>query len=162
MVYACGGPLSWGSKLMTTVAASSMESEFMSAFRLGQELVFLSHVSRELFLPLWKRFPFFMDAMAAIQALRNPACRARTKHISTKWFWINQFVGTIYDIHHIRTGDMVADLLTKSVISSTWNTLVHHLMGKKQIQAANMIRAQLREKGVVFPEELVDTPEEGK
>ena len=148
--------MSWGSKLMTTVAASSMESEYMGAFRLGQELVFLSNVSRELFLPSQKRIPFFMDAMAAIQALKNPSCRARTKHISTKWFWINQFVGRVFEIHHIRTGDMVADLLTKSVITSIWNMLVHHLLGWKQISSTNMIRAQIREKGLEFPTELAD------
>ena len=155
VVYACGGPMSWGSKLMTTAAASSMESEYMGAFRLGQELLFVTNVGEVLKLPFTRKIPFFMDAMAAIQSLKNPTCRARTKHISTKWFWIHQYVGRRFELYHIRTGDMVADLLTKSVISRLWNVLVHHLLGKKQIVARNMIEAQLRAKGLPFPEELV-------
>ena len=86
VVYACGGPMSWGSRLMTTVAASSMESEYMGAFRLGQELLSVSNVGTVPNLPFTKKIPFFMDAMAASQSLKNPTCRARTKHISTKWF----------------------------------------------------------------------------
>jgi hypothetical protein len=39
LVFALGGVIAWGSKLMATIAASSMESEYMSAYFLGQQLL---------------------------------------------------------------------------------------------------------------------------
>jgi hypothetical protein len=39
LVFALGGVIAWGSKLMATIAASSMESEYMSAYFLGQQLI---------------------------------------------------------------------------------------------------------------------------
>lgn len=155
VVVACGGPLAWGSKLMATVAASTMESEYMSAFYLGQELVYITNLIKSIGLSLERPIPFFMDAMAAINALKNPAYHARTKHIAVKWHWLNQFMGSLFDLHHVRSSDMAADLLTKSTVRKVWNNLVHHLMGWKQIASRNMIRAQLREKDDEFPTECI-------
>lgn len=41
LVIASGGPLAWGSKLMTTVATSSMESEYIGAYFPRQMLLYI-------------------------------------------------------------------------------------------------------------------------
>ena len=81
--------------MVTTVAASSMEAEYMGSYYLGQMLLFIFNILKELGLPLERPIPFFMDAMAAIQSLRNSVYHARTKHVAVKWKWLAQFMGKI-------------------------------------------------------------------
>ena len=42
VVYAAGGPIAWQSRLQTTVAVSTMEAEYMSAFGAIQELIWIT------------------------------------------------------------------------------------------------------------------------
>ena len=99
--------------------------------------------------------PFFMDAQAAIQALKNPVFHARAKHISIKFHWLRQHVDSRQNntlvLRHVRSEDMVADLTTKDVVMKIWTTLFNHLMGKTPISSNDMIVAQKRPKGTMFP-----------
>jgi hypothetical protein len=69
LVFALGGVIAWGSKLMATIAASSMESEYMSAYHLGQQLLWYRGLMKEIGYPINKPTPFFMDAAAALYAI---------------------------------------------------------------------------------------------
>ena len=158
IVFCCGGPLAWGSKLMTTIAASSMESEYMSAYYLGQMLLFIRNLLGELRLKLTKPTPFFMDAMAAILALKNPVYHARSKHVAIKWHWLRQHIGTNFALYHVRTGDMSADLLTKMAIFRVWSSLLPHMIGEEVRSSDDIIAAQSREKGADFPKGGVEKP----
>lgn len=151
LVMAFGGPLAWGSKLMTTVAASSMEAEYMGSYYMGQMLLFIYNVLKEVRLKLERPIPFFMDAMAAIQALRNSVYHARTKHVAVKWKWLSQFIGNIFKLYHVRTGDMTADLLTKATVLKVWTELFRVLMGMEQRFSHMLISAQERPRGEAFP-----------
>ena len=109
-----GGPIAWGSKVMATIATSSMESECMAAYYLGQTIVYLQNMLDEFGLPLSKPTPSFMDAMAATQALKNGHLSARVKHIEVKSCRLMQLDGReMVEYIHIRTGDMSPDLRTK-------------------------------------------------
>ena len=153
IVFCCGGPLAWGSKLMTTIAASSMESEYMSAYYLGQMMLYVRNLLSELGLKLMKPTPFFMDAMAAIQALKNPVFHARTKHIDIKWHWLRNHMESNFDLYHVRSIDMTADLLTKMAVFRVWYALVPHLIGKEIRTSEKIIAAQHRDKEADFPAE---------
>ena len=48
IVYAAGGPIAWQSKLQSTIAVSTMEAEYMSAFAAIQELIWLKGVLKEI------------------------------------------------------------------------------------------------------------------
>ena len=48
VVYAAGGPIAWQSRLQTTVAVSTMEAEYMSAFGAIQELIWIKGVLSEI------------------------------------------------------------------------------------------------------------------
>ena len=143
-MFACGGPLAWGSKLMTTVAASTMESEYMSAYYLGQMLIYIRNVLSELGLKLIMTTPFFMDALSAIQALKNPVFHARTKHVDIKWHWLRQHMGSNFNLYHVRTSDMSADLLTKMVVFRIWHSLLPHIVGEESRSSREIIAAQSR------------------
>jgi hypothetical protein len=158
VVFACGGPLAWGSKLMATIAASSMESEYMASYFLGQQILYIRNLLGELSLSLKKPTPFLMDAMAAIQALRNPTFHARTKHVAVKWRWLQSHNGNDFDVKHVRSLDMTADLLTKMPNSHVWSTLLSHLLGHESRLSADLIQAQERPKDTDFPSKGLGNP----
>ena len=150
LIYACGG-LAWGSKLMATIAASSMESEFMAAYYLGQQLLYIRNLLSELGFQITRLIPFFMDALSAIQALRNPSFHARIKHVDIKWHWLRNLVGVIFALHHVRSSDMAADLLTKMPTLKVWNSLLPHILGEESRSSTEVVAAQERDKDVEFP-----------
>jgi hypothetical protein len=154
LVYACGGPLAWGSKLMATIAASSMESEFMAAYYLGQQLLYIRNLLGELGFKITKLIPFFMDAMAAIQALKNPSFHARIKHVDIKWHWLRNLIGSVFALFHVRSSDMSADLLTKMPTLKIWMSLLQHVIGEEVRNSADVIVAQKRAKDSVYPSDV--------
>ena len=148
-----GGAVAWGSKVMATIATSSMEAEYMAAYYLGQTICFVRNLLGEIGLSLSKPTPFFMDAMAAIQAIKNGELSARTKHFDVKVRWMGQLARrAIVECIHLRGTDMTADLLTKAITTMTWwNTLNPHLSGKERRTAKQLVQAQKREKDTPFP-----------
>ena len=151
LVYACGGPLAWGSKLMATIAASSMESKYIVAYFLGQQLLYILNLLSELGFVITKQIPFFMDAMAAIQALRNSSFHACIKHVDIKWHWLRNLIGSIFALHHVRSADMAADLLTKMPTLRVWLSLLPHVLGEELRSSTEVVVAQTRAKDVEFP-----------
>jgi hypothetical protein len=138
---------------MATIATSSMEAEYMAAYYLGQTICFVRNLLGEIGLSLSKPTPFFMDAMAAIQAIKNGELSARTKHFDVKVRWMGQLTRrAIVECIHLRGTDMTADLLTKAITTMTWwNTLNPHLSGKERRTAKQLVQAQKREKDTPFP-----------
>ena len=117
VVYAGGGPIAWQSKLQPTVAASTMEAEYMAAFFAIQELVWVKGVLSELGINLVDRSTLRMGSKSAISLARNPTHHKRSKHIDIKFHWIRDHVeddGEV-ELEHCDTGDMDADLLTKAL-----------------------------------------------
>ena len=130
IVFAAGGPISWQSKLQTTVATSSMESEYMALYAGMQELVWIRGVLKELGRPLDKPTPFLVDSKSAKDLALNPVFHSRSKHIDIKYHWLRQH--TCLDItdgfrtatlYHCVTAEMTADIFTKSL---SGNLFFHH------------------------------------
>jgi len=117
VAYAAGGPIAWQSKLQSTVAVSTMEAEYMSAFGAIQELIWLKGVLSEIGIPLDDPITLHMDAKSAIALAKNPMHHKRSKHIDIKYHWLREHTyedGTIH-LEHCATEDMVADLMTKAL-----------------------------------------------
>jgi hypothetical protein len=127
-------PFFLGSKLMATIAASSMESEYMSAYHLGQQLLWYRGLMKEIGYPITKPTPFFMDAAAALYAIRDQALRNRSKHIDVKIKWLLMYYLKCFIFIHVRTEDMTADLLTKPSALQVWVDLIGHLMRMERYQ----------------------------
>ena len=131
VVYAAGGPIAWQSKLQATVAVSTMEAEYMSAFGAIQELIWLKGVLRELDIHLDDPIQLKMDAKSAIALAKNPTHHKRSKHIDIKYHWLREHTyehGTI-QLEHCVTEDMVADLLTKALAADLHNKHAKNITG---------------------------------
>ena len=134
IIFAAGGPISWQSKLQTTVAVSSMESEYMALFAGIQELVWIRGVLKELERPLGEPTPFLVDSKSAQDLAGNPVYHKRSKHIDIKYHWLrdhtSEYFGTA-TLHHCATLDMSADIFTKALASSLFFQHAETITGKR-------------------------------
>jgi hypothetical protein len=136
VVFAGGGPIAWQSKLQTTVATSSMESEYMALYGGMQEIVWLRGVLEELGLPMFEPTPFFLDSQSAQDLAMNPVFHKRSKHVAIKYHWVRQHViGGIFGtcrLCHVCTDDMSADIFTKALSGPKFNTHRDTVSGTKR------------------------------
>ena len=69
-----------------------------------------------------------VDKRSAIELSNNPVHHERSKHIDLRYHYIRECVelGRV-DVIHVRTGDQVADIFTKSLGRSRYAELRHKL-----------------------------------
>eukprot|EP00602_Paraphysomonas_sp_CaronLab_P004809 CAMPEP_0185023452 /NCGR_PEP_ID=MMETSP1103-20130426/6129_1 /TAXON_ID=36769 /ORGANISM="Paraphysomonas bandaiensis, Strain Caron Lab Isolate" /LENGTH=1343 /DNA_ID=CAMNT_0027556055 /DNA_START=49 /DNA_END=4080 /DNA_ORIENTATION=+ len=135
IVFLCAGALAWQSKLQTTVATSSMESEYMAEYAAMQELVWLRGVFKELGLLVAKPTPFFMDSKSAKDLSENPVYHKRSKHIDIKYHWVREHVNGKFPtakLIHVSTDDMAADIFTKALSTKLFSRHEKTITGVKR------------------------------
>ena len=135
--YIGGGPVSWKSKLQSTVALSTCESEYIALCNAAQEAVHLKSLFQEL-VPMVEgvgtAVVVFEDNKATIEISKNPCLHEKQKHVDVKYHYVRECVlESRIQIQYLRTDRMVADLLTKAVQVGTWMKLISPLMGPTDI-----------------------------
>jgi hypothetical protein len=113
-----GGAISWGSLTQKTVAASTVEAEFMAISAAAKEAIWLQKLLRCLgqeVMPL----QIYSDSQGAIALAKGEAISARSKHIAVHYFFSRDRIsrGEI-SLSYIKTGEMAADVLTKPLPTS--------------------------------------------
>lgn len=108
------GPISWRSKKQQTISLSSSEAEYKAASDSCREALLLRSVLRELKLRPESAIPLYVDNEGAEALAKNPTHHSRTKHIHTRYHFVRECVqqGNV-KIGHVKSSDMLADLLTK-------------------------------------------------
>ena len=119
-----GCPIFWSSKLMTEISLSTTEAEYIAASESLRHVIPMMNLIKELqnrgfsvnTVAPKVHCKLFEDNSGAIELLKVPKTRARTKHINLKYHFFRQYVdnGEI-TVHHINTEDQPADMLTKSL-----------------------------------------------
>jgi len=119
-----GGPVSWQSRMQTSVALSSMESEYMAASAAAQEAIWLNRLLEEMGFRSKKPIILYEDNKAAILFSDHPGDHRRSKHIDTrKYFLRDAVINGEIKLEYIKTTEQLADGLTKAL------TPDHHLQG---------------------------------
>ena len=135
--YVGGGPVSWKSKLQSTVALSSCESEYIALCAAAQEAVHLRYLFLEL-VPDVRGTPIvvFEDNTSTIEVSKNPVLHEKQKHVDVKYHYVKECIteGRI-QVRYLRTDLMLADLLTKAVQTNTWMELISPLLGPVDIKS---------------------------
>jgi Reverse transcriptase (RNA-dependent DNA polymerase) len=111
-----GSPISWQAKKQTTVAQSTVESEYAAMAHAAKEMIWLQYLLKDLGMSKYAPTILFGDNQGAISLAKNPTHHAKTKHVDVQLHFIRDHVekGTI-NIEYCPTDDMLADLMTKGL-----------------------------------------------
>jgi hypothetical protein len=117
-------PVLWASKMLTEIALSTMESEYIALSTALRSLlplkILFETMTQALHLPLDDKTTIstiFEDNRAAqILATTNPPrLTPRSKHIAVKYHWFREHLSDKIKIKAIGTNDQKADIFTKAL-----------------------------------------------
>ena len=129
-----GNTISWISKKQSTVATSTVESEYMALADTTKEVLWYRTWLNEVFGTLPSAL-VLCDNTGAIALSAKDNDHQRTKHIDIKYHFIRDHIknGTIV-VKHIPTGIQLADLLTKALKAPVFTPL------RDQVMLGNSVR----------------------
>jgi len=123
------GAISWCSKRQPTVSLSTTEAEYRVAAMAAQESTWLMQLLEDLHQPVKYPISLYCDNLSAIRLVENPVFHARTKHVEVHYHFIREKVlKEEIELKHVRTENQVADLLTKSLSGSKFESFYHSLV----------------------------------
>ena len=122
-----GGAISWGSLTQKTVAASTVEAEFMAISAAVKEALWMQKLMRSLSMDV-SPMQIYSDSQGAIALAKGEAISARSKHIAVHYFFSRDRIsrGEI-SLSYIKTGEMAADVLTKALPSPMHTACIKHM-----------------------------------
>ncbi|KAK8933315.1 hypothetical protein KSP39_PZI015777 [Platanthera zijinensis] len=128
IVFMGGNLVSWKSKKQTTVARSSVEAEYRAMSHTVAEIMWVRQILCEIGYPVQDPTPLWCDNQAAIQIATNPVFHERTKHIEVDCHFVREkYEEGLISLTHVKTGDQVADILTKGVTRTRMNFICNKL-----------------------------------
>uniref|UniRef100_A0A2N9GLH0 Reverse transcriptase Ty1/copia-type domain-containing protein n=1 Tax=Fagus sylvatica TaxID=28930 RepID=A0A2N9GLH0_FAGSY len=136
ILFTCGNTtISWRSVKQTISATSSNHSEIIAIHEASRECVWLrsviQHIREKCGLSSIKDnlTILYEDNAACITQIRGGYIKGdRTKHISPKFFYTHEIQksGDI-DVKQIRSSENLADIFTKSLLTTTFKKIVHSI-----------------------------------
>jgi hypothetical protein len=114
--FMSGGPVSWQSRMQTTVALSSMEAEYMAASAATQEALWQARLLQQLGMRIELPIILYEDNKSAIMFADHPGDHRTTKHIDTKTNFAREAQTNGYiKLVYVPTAEQLADGMTKAL-----------------------------------------------
>ena len=125
-----GGPVSWLSKLQSTVALSTTEAEYVAVAACACDAVFLRGLLEDYTIGQGEPTLIWEDNHGCLQLTKDEVFHSRTKHIAIRHHKIRELVrdGEVA-VQYCRTEEMVADILTKPLPKGPFERLRARLLG---------------------------------
>ena len=115
IIQIAGGPVSYKSKLMATLALSSCEAEFMALTEVCRELMWLCRFFDEIGVE-YETPEIYCDSSSAIAWSQDPIQHQRNKHMELKYYFVRDCVEhDCVKIFKIHTTVNSSDMMTKPV-----------------------------------------------
>ena len=120
MIFLNGVLIAWRSKLQKVVSPSSAEAEFYACAEAVKEVPFIVQILRFLGVEVKTPVEVKVDNVGAIYMSQNQASSTRTRHMDTRWFYVNdlQDDGLII-VKFVRSEENISDVATKNVSAMT-------------------------------------------
>ncbi|CEH16356.1 gag-pol polyprotein [Ceraceosorus bombacis] len=113
-----GAAVSWACRKQTTTVLSTTEAECVAAALACREALWIRHLLSQFQTP--PSLPLLADNQGTIKLAHNAEFHARTKHINIKHHFIRECIKEkLIILAYVRTEDMAADCLSKSLKPST-------------------------------------------
>ncbi len=108
----CRCLLVWGNKLQSTVALSTVDTEYMAISATIQEVLFLRQLTTNLDHAPTSSTRMLEDNMGCMTLATSPMTTGKTKHIDIKYHFIRAVVKSkTVTLEYCPTADMLADAL---------------------------------------------------
>ncbi|XP_031256490.1 DNA topoisomerase 3-alpha-like [Pistacia vera] len=109
--------ISWKSNKQPVVARSSAESEYRAMAQVTCELIWTRHLLREIGFGDPGTMDLWCDNQASIHIANNPVFHERIKHIEVDCHFVREKLEQkLIATNHVRTGEQLADIFTKSLV----------------------------------------------
>lgn len=129
--YLHDGPISWMSKLQSTVALSSTEAEYMALSTGSQEAVWLRSLLRDMKIisPSPDPVIIYGDNQGSLKLAKNPHNHSRTKHIDVRHHFVRDLIeDKVINVIFCPTEQNTADLLTKALPPPLFDSHVRNMI----------------------------------
>jgi len=120
-----GAPLSWQSKRQSTVATSTTEAEYMSAFSGTKEVIWLRELLKELGHPQEGITTIWEDNQPCISLSKDPSNHQKSKHFDVTYHFLRERVQMKQvELVYVPTTEQVADIMTKALPGPAFRKLL--------------------------------------
>ena len=135
-LFVGGNLVTWRSKKQSVVARSSAEAEFRAMAHGICEILWMKILLREIGYDSKDPIKLFCDNKAAINIAHNPVLHDWTKHMEIDRNFIKEKLRKgIICTPYVRTGDQLADILTKGAATNHFHRILDKL-GMRDIYAS--------------------------
>lgn len=115
-IFFGGNLISWSAKKLPTVARSSCESEYRAMANSASEIIWVTHLLKDLGVSLPSSPVLFCDNNSAIFLSQNPIAHKRAKHIDIDYHFVRELVTTgKLQTRFVPSSLQIADIFTKSL-----------------------------------------------
>ena len=114
----------WRSKSQKVVSLSSSEAEFYACAEAVKEIPFVAQILLFMGIPMKLPVDVWVDNVGAIFMSENMASSSRTRHMDTRWWYVNQLQeqDKLIKIRFVKTLENVSDVGTKNVTKDIYET----------------------------------------
>jgi predicted RNA-binding protein with TRAM domain len=117
MLFVNGVLVGWRSKKQKVVSLSSSEAEFYALAEAVKEIPFIIQVLAFLGVPVETPVTVCVDNIGAIFMIENPSSSSRTRHMSTRYFYVMDLQNDkVIIVKFIGSAENLANIATKNVL----------------------------------------------
>jgi hypothetical protein len=114
--FISGRPVSWQSRMKTSVSLSSMEAEYMTASAATQEDLWQARLSQQFGMRIKLPISLYEDIKSAIMFADHPGDHKTTKHIDTRTKFAREAQNYgCTKLIYVPTAEQLADGMTKAL-----------------------------------------------
>ena len=122
-------PVYWKSKRQTSVHTSTFGAEFTALKNATELAITLRYHLRAMGIIITKPVTVYCDNMSVCINATNPASSLNKKAVALAYHFVRQHqCGNVITIHHIKSTDNYADILTKPLAKKLFHDLLHEFM----------------------------------